>query len=64
MKTVTAIIGGLFVAFVVFFVSWFFLRNLVDGQGVAVEIGGLVVVVLFSLLVGFSSFRASLSRRG
>ncbi len=46
MKLVTAIIGGLFVAFVVYFIVWFFARNLVDGQGMAIEVGGHVLVIL------------------
>lgn len=62
MKLVTAIIGGLFVAFVVYLVVWFFARNFVDGQGTAIEVGGHVLVIPVSLAVGFSSFRVSLSR--
>ncbi len=63
MKYVTGIIGGLFVAFVVYFVVWFFARNFFDGLGVAMEAGGHALVILLSLAVGFSSFRASLARR-
>lgn len=63
MKFVTAIIGGLFVTLVTYLVVWFFARNFVDGQGTAIEIGGHVLVILLSLAVGFSSFRASLLRR-
>ena len=55
--------GGLFVAFVAYLIFWFFARNLVDGQGVVIEIGGHVLVILLSLAAGFSSFRASRLRR-
>jgi hypothetical protein len=63
VKLVTAIIGGLFVTFVVYLVVWFFARNFVDGQGTAIEVSGHVLVILLSLAAGFSSFRASLLRR-
>lgn len=62
MKLATAILGGLFVAFVVYFVVWFFARNLVDGQGAAIEVGGHGAGILLALAAGVSSFRASRSR--
>lgn len=63
LKRVTAIVGGLFVAFVVYLVVWFFARNMVEGLGTGIEIGGHVAVVFIALAAGFSSCRASLARR-
>ncbi len=62
MRFATAIIGGLFVALVVYVVVWLLARNVVDGQGMAIEVGGHVLVILLALAVGLSSFRASLGR--
>jgi hypothetical protein len=62
LKHVTAIIGGSFVAFVVYFVIWFFARNMVDGQGSGAEVGGHLVVVFIALAAGLSSYRASVAR--
>ena len=63
MKGVTAIIGGLFVAFIVYFFIWSFARNMVEGLGTGAEIGGHLLVVGIALVAGFSSYRASLAHR-
>jgi small neutral amino acid transporter SnatA (MarC family) len=63
LKRVTAIIGGLFIAFIVYLVIWFFARNMVEGLGTGVEVGGHLLVVFIALAAGFSSYRASLARR-
>ena len=63
MRRVTAIIGGLFVAFIVYLIIWFFARNMVEGLGTGPEVGGHVLVVFLALAAGFSSYRTSLARR-
>ena len=63
MKRVTAIIGGLFVALVVYLVIWFFARNMVEGLGTGAEVGGHLLVIFIALAAGFSLYRASLARR-
>jgi hypothetical protein len=63
LRHVSAIVGGLFVAVVVYAVVWFFVRNMVAGLGTRGVVGGHLLVILFALAVGFSSFRASLARR-
>ena len=63
MKRVTATIGGLFVALIVYLVIWFFARNMVERQGTGAEVGGHLLVVFIALGAGFSSYRASLARR-
>lgn len=63
MKRLTATIGGSFVAFIVYFVIWFFARNMVEGLGTGVEVGGHLLVAFIALAAGFSSYRASVARR-
>jgi polyferredoxin len=63
LKRVTAIIGSLFVAFLVYFVIWFFARNMVEGLGTGAEVGGHLLVVFIALAAGFASYRGSLARR-
>jgi hypothetical protein len=63
MQFVSSIIRGVVLSFVVYLFVWFFARNLVDGQGRLIEIGGHVAVILFSLTVGLFSFLGSLARR-
>lgn len=62
MKLVTAILGGTLVAVVVYLVGWFLARNVVDGHGAVIEVGGDLLVVLLALIAGASSFRASMAR--
>ncbi len=63
MKYVSARVGGSVAVLVVYLVVWFVARNVVDGLGPAIEIGGHVLATLLSLAVGFSSFLAPLARK-
>jgi hypothetical protein len=62
MKYVNAGIGGALVALVVYLVVWFVARNMIDGLGALIEIGGHVLVVFVAVVAGYSSYRASLNR--
>ena len=63
LKHLTAAVGALFVALVVYLALWFFAQNMVEGLGSGAEVGGHLLVVLLALAAGFSSYRASLARR-
>jgi hypothetical protein len=63
MKRLVAIIGATIVAIAVYLIAWFVVRNMVDGLGQTVEIGGHMLTVFVAVIAGLSSYRSSLAPR-
>jgi hypothetical protein len=62
MARLTGIIGGVFVAFIVFGVAGFIGDRLSEGKPAWVEFAVLAVSVLLSLAAGWSSYAASVRK--
>jgi hypothetical protein len=62
MARLTGIIGGGFVAFIVFGVAGFLGDRLAEGKPAWVEVAALVLSVLLGLAAGWSSYAASVRK--